>query len=1015
MLAGHPVKLMHDNTDAAEEIGAEFIAAFDVRRWFAYTHVHHVWSGDHEGCCWPIALSARDEYNYVDRIRDTIKTMRMLPDGFPTRDLKYIILPHFQDTTYIQDGMCHPYDVSSNGMFQNWPALSCRDAKSENEPNLLIFPTMMHECEINKKLLSMASGHMRLKIFTSSKRTIDTLLGAGAPGIPATYVSAFSQQQGLEEARSRDDLLDLECTALYPTGGGAFPDLLVKLADVFRRNGLASDAALCSAIFFAAGSAGIAALGDDVMRPHILLSSRYGGGKSYRIKMVLRMLFKGAFHEEDSKSAKHDRAPGPAILNTNVHVDENGEHLKVVFYDEAGSKLVGTESAKSAAEKDTAGVITSKLSKGFVVHTSRIPQADGGPGHEVHIRNASAPTIFACSNGLDDIGDALQSRFIIIYLTPKRKFRACQSPAVVTLCSPKHDVSRDARECGMQLLHAIMYVWEAYSAMGLPGYGVLDMECFSQGITAQLVKQHVMANKRFESHPFVRIFTEARQTDQLRNLAGAATRASLVWLIMRSGIVRELHSLLGSWSKEAVEWALILSNGIIMPNHICFAATSICDEANKDYSDIEKAVFRTIKGFLLQSSDDSPIVEFVDGREMYLINHQSSGDASPYALAQAVQSKITRTYDNRDVKRKTYALVDGMCTASGRHIIYPQRHGIDDHMRYYIDAATLNKTTSDLELEVLHLLYKHFFKKHLDGVLVDIFPRCRTNSDLILLQGAHLALLDPVSPALPELGECGINYRYVFELLGRNTSAGRKLADFSSMSVSAGPSSQMPGRGKTVAISELALKQIVEDVQPDDLYDTSLGLVMRCCPVGWEHDTPTALEPKGKPNEIIYFRAMPQTEDTIINTPGTQERQGPESDAYQHPYTPSTDISFSFDPSKTYFHIPPGPFLYWFLSYRRVWKAMRRPQPVCMQVHKIAEWMEGKRPPNERRFYVAVGSMDMSIPDIEHMVSRARDLEHKYAMKGGIDSVVLRAVRMARDVVEEYPTLSDPIINALCI
>jgi hypothetical protein len=1005
---------MKPDLDTPDDIGAEFISAFSVRRWFSYQYIQRVWDGDNDG--WSISHEARDEHRYSARIGETIKGMRMLPSGFPTHRLEFIILPHFNNTLQTSDEVLDPYAVSAIDVFHNWPPFSCRDAKCETEPNLLIFPTMVHEYEMNKQLLGMASGYERMNVFRHSKQAIDECMCVGAPGIPNAYVSAYCKQSELEDARKRDEPLDLECRKVYYTGGGAFPDLLVKLADVFRRNGLASDAALCSAIFFSAGSAGIAALGDDVMRPHLLLSSRYGGGKSYRIKMVTRMLFKGAYHEEDSKSAKHDRAPGQAILNTSVFVGENGEHLKVVFFDEAGSKLLGTESAKSSAEKDTAGVMTSKLSKGFVSHTTRFPQTEGGPGREIHIRNADAPTVFACSNGLDDIGGALQSRFIVIYLTPKRKFRACQSPAVVTLCSPKHDVSRDARECGMQLLHATMYVWEAYSAMGLPGYGVLDMECFAQGITAQLVKQHIMDNKRFASHPFIKIFTEARQTDQLRNLAGAATRASLVWLIKRTGIVDAFAACLPDWDREAIEWATILSNGVIMPSHICFAATSICDEANKDYSDIEKAVFRTIKGFLLQATDDDgPIVETIDGRKMYLINHQHSGDATVQMLQMAVQSKITRTYDNRDVRRKTAELVDGMRTAGGRHIIFPHPHGLENHMRYYIDAKTLNKTTSDIELEVLHLLYKHLYKRHLDGLLVDTFPRCSSDADLILIQGANRSLLDTISPDLPELQECGINYMYVYKLLDANVSAGgRKLANFMSMSV-AGNHAQMPGRGTTVAVSEQALKHIVEDVQPDNLYDTSLGLVMGCCPVGWKHDTPTALEPQGKPNEMIYYQALPQEEDTIMCTPGTQEWQGPESDAYRHPYVQSTDISFAFDSSKQFFHIPPGPFLYWYLSYRRVWMAMRRPQPECMQVHNIAGWMDSKRSSTEKRFRVDVGGMSMTMFDIRAMVARARGLENEYATRGGIDSVVMRAVEMAHDIVGEYPGLGDPIIRELCI
>jgi hypothetical protein len=625
-----------------------------------------------------------------------------------------------------------------------------------------------------------------------------------------------------------------------------------------------------------------------------------------------------------------------------------------------------------------------------------------------------------------DVGGAIRSRITTLSLPPHRAFPPSQSIPLRVLYDGRGAVNAPRYVHNMRDIHATTYCWEAYSAMGNPGFGVLDIEMVSIAITTQRVGGFTDRDD-ITTHPYIQIYRNARSVSSLNVIARAAARLRLVWMVMRSGIVEEALDGTGAysaytplrsagWTLKSAQWLFVLAHGMILPEEICFASTCMCPDANKASKIIFEDVLRAIKGSLLAVDDRGvPVVKSTPGkRPIYIIDHRRSTDATGRILADLVNNAICAGYDERDV---TLCVGDLLANRihKARNLICTIRYGEHGHMHYCIDADTLNKRTSDIETAFLSLLHTSLLGSAAAGSsasYADSLPRASHNPDLLLLSGGPPSTwLTTIPPSLPGLDDAQIDGTYALALVNKNTS---RVVDLGRNGL-AGAGSGAGAIHIGVSVHWRALCDIVAGKTGGDdsnLQKTALGVVMtRACPIGWKQALMTAIEPQGRPNELMAYNAVPSEEGITIERPNRMSEDAifyeePDADPDAPP-----PLHFEFDHTKLYVHIPPGPLFYWFLSYLRVWNMVRMPLPQHAQIHTTTAWCAGRMRAGQR-IRLARGPINI-VDRLDEHVAHARVLVREYAGKGGIDCIALRAVSLAQEVLAAFPTITDPIIHRL--
>jgi hypothetical protein len=318
-------------------IGASFLSAFDIRRWVSYDAVHDRWAGRMPK--WGFAIDAAQ---FIDAYAPSplLARVRVIPPHYPTHSLVQLVLPHIDVDGAAMDtssssSAADPFSfhVEGNEIYTD----QVRVPIDESDMNAIIFPTMVHQERCARALLAGATN--RRSTFEACMQSTDRILAAqrGKNGIPTAYTDAYIAAKEYEVKRNMDPRFRAQCSKTIETGGSFLADVIIKLVDVFNRTGLASDAGICISIYCAATAAGVALF--DIMRPHIIMTGRYGGGKSRRFNAVLHLLAPGLYSVVDSSTAKQDRQGGHAIPGTETRVGENRDHLRLKYHDEVGHML----------------------------------------------------------------------------------------------------------------------------------------------------------------------------------------------------------------------------------------------------------------------------------------------------------------------------------------------------------------------------------------------------------------------------------------------------------------------------------------------------------------------------------------------------------------------------------------------------------------------------------------------------------------------------------------------------
>lgn len=1008
------------STDA-QSTGNELVSALSFTTWATYPIVRNTWSGHYSYFPYTVDVDQTyaDAYNgnfpFPDRVH-------VLGKRFPTHDLSCIFLPHIDI-----DGSSLTDDASMDTDEPDACDVTMEGEEAYTQPvrhilgqssdmNALIFPTMTHLRTITSALLrSVGSNPMqRLILFNACLHAADKLLSTKAPGVPSAYIDAATRVQEYKIKRRMDPVFLSECCHTVHTGSSALADMVIKLGDVLGKDGLASNAGMCITLFFAATAAGVSE--PEVMRPHVVLHGKYGKGKTRRVHATLNLLAPGTFRRTDSVTPKYDQQGGTSVPGTNLRVGENDENLRVVFMDEIGGTLLGVDGVASAEAKDKQAILTHKLTSGFVsCSKSDVVLLPNGTERrvEITIQKASSLTMFACCNA-PSIGDAMKSRVTLLPVTPHMAFPPSQDIPIRTLhdnTCKEHAVARYVNN--IRDVHALTYVWEARYSMGLPGYGVFDTINTILILATQRILITIKESadgSSFKNHPFVRLFLVPRTISSLNMLARAIARCRTVWLATRTGLLSHVVASLDSpeWTRSTTEWVLALSQCVVTPEDIIFAATSMCPDATKQHNILIDDVICTVKSsMLLKSEEGSPVQKYIQGRKMYIIDHGKSFDAKHYTVAEGVLANICDGYDTQNIKDCVRRLVTGIIkNKKGRAICTTTKYGAPQQIMYYcIDAAYLNTYTCDIEFTLLKLL-----RVSIDRATPPL-PRKQHN---ILLHGKYASWLSSSSPDLPGLASAGIDSTYAIALLQNNHTK-----------VLGGGGGVAQGI-TCISVNDKALCSLLQEQSTSgtggaaDLSQTALGFVLKCCPIGWKQDLITAIEPCGRPNEFLTYRAIPQREEIIMERPN---RLSDTACVYTGASSPEFDEfcnknGFCFNTTKRYIHIPPGSLFTWFLSYWNVWTVIQSPLPSIMQPHNVIKWL-GEHKSSACKINLAC-SITQPTSNFANHLKRAQELEIEYETKGGIDSIALRAHRLAQHVLASFPMLSDPIIltlatNPVCV